>query len=127
MQYSPKLKTAMTEIKEILQKHDISGMVVLHTEGGFSEYLLKIDPSYSVVKFEGQQALRFRAKLHEDFHGNKQLMEHKLSNTANMLKHFSDIGGNLVLAVMDVSERFDKIIGANHTGGSHTSQLGLDN
>jgi len=35
MQYSPKLKKAMEEIKAILKRDDIAGIVVLHTiEGG---------------------------------------------------------------------------------------------
>lgn len=46
MQYSPKLKIAMDEIKQVLKKHDIAGFVVLHTPG-FTEYLNRVDPSYS--------------------------------------------------------------------------------
>lgn len=127
MQYSPKLKTVMAEIKAILEKNDLAGIVILHTEGGLSEYLLKINPSYSVVKFEGNQKIHFRAKLKEDFNGNKQLMEHKLSNTSNMLNHFSTVGGELVLSVMKVSTQFDKVVDAEHRGGTHTSQTELDN
>lgn len=36
MQYSPKLKVAMEEIKEILKKNDIAGFVVIHDSDGFS-------------------------------------------------------------------------------------------
>lgn len=122
MKYSPKLKKAMSEIKEVLEKYDIAGMIVLHTEGGHSEYLLKINPSYSVIKFEGPNRLLFRAKLQEDFNGNKRLMQHKLANTSNMLKHITDVGGELVLSVIKVSEQFDSIV-----DGRHTSQNELDN
>lgn len=31
MQYSPKLKVAMDEVKDVLKKYDIAGFVVLHT------------------------------------------------------------------------------------------------
>jgi hypothetical protein len=31
MQYSPKLKKAMEEIKAVLNKHDIAASVILHT------------------------------------------------------------------------------------------------
>lgn len=49
MQYSPKLKKAMEDIKKILHENDIAGFVVLHTPG-FSEYLNRVDPSYSCAK-----------------------------------------------------------------------------
>jgi hypothetical protein len=29
MQYSPKLKNAMSEIKAILEKHDIAGLIIM--------------------------------------------------------------------------------------------------
>ncbi len=127
MQYSPKLKNAMSEIKAILEKHDIAGLIVLHTEGGLSEYLMKIDPGYSVAKFKDQETIRFKAKLQEDFQGNRRLMEHKLANTAGMLKHLSEVGGNLVLGLMEVSDQFDKIVAAEHGSISHISQRDLDN
>jgi hypothetical protein len=131
MQYSPKLKNAMSEIKQILEKHDIAGLVVLHTEGGgsqgFAEYLLRIDPSYSVAKFERPDFVRFRAKLKEDFNGNKRLMEHKLAATANMLNILSVKGGELSMGLIDLSERFDKITDAEHGKGTNTSQWELDN
>lgn len=46
MQYSPKLKKAMAEIKAIADKYDIAAIVCLHTPG-HGEYLLKVDPLYS--------------------------------------------------------------------------------
>jgi hypothetical protein len=49
MKYSPKLRTAMEEIKAVIKKHDIAGVVVLHTPG-YGEHFIKIDPSYSCAK-----------------------------------------------------------------------------
>ena len=52
--HDPRLKIAMKEIVEVMQKHDVAGFVVLqcptHTEFGF--YL---EPSYSLVKMKGQE------------------------------------------------------------------------
>jgi hypothetical protein len=132
MQYSPKLKNAMSEIKDILVKYDIAGLVVLHTDGygdneGFGEYLLKIDPSYSVAKLEDSETVRFKARLKEDFNGNKRLMEYKLAATANMLNILTIKGGSMAMALMDLSEKFDKITGAEHGTGTNTSQSELDN
>ena len=51
MQYSPKLKISISEIKAILEKHDIAGSIVLHTPGN-SEYLMHINPTYSCAKLQ---------------------------------------------------------------------------
>lgn len=51
MQYSPKLKKAAAEIKKILEEYDINGSVFLHTPG-FSEYLHKINASYSCANLK---------------------------------------------------------------------------
>lgn len=61
MQYSPKLKKAMEEIKRILKDHDIAASVVLHTPG-HSEYYLRINPSYSCATLNKGE-LRVKAKL----------------------------------------------------------------
>jgi len=63
MQYSPKLKVAMEEIKAILAKNDIAGMVLLHTPG-HGEYFIKVDPTYSCAFIENEK-LRIRSKLAE--------------------------------------------------------------
>ena len=132
MQYSAKLKNAMQEIKGILEKYDIAGLIALHTDGygdnhGFGEFYLKIDPSYSVAKFVDSETVNFRAKLKEDFNGNKRLMEYKLAATANMLNILTINGGSIAMGLMDLSERFDKIIDAEHGTGTITSQSDLDN
>lgn len=131
MQYSPKLKTAMSEIKAIMQKHDIAGVVILHTDTGtgqcFAEHHLSIDPTYSVAKFERPDYVRFRAKLIEDFNGNKRLMERKLASTANMLNVLAVTSGELSMGLIGLSEQFDKISGAEHRNGTNTSQWELDN
>lgn len=81
MQYSPKLKTAMERIKAILKEYDIAGAVILHSPG-FSEYLIKIDASYSCAKFEADY-LRVKAKLQEDFDGDKDAWTQKITYTVN--------------------------------------------
>lgn len=43
MQYDPKLKKVMEQIKGILKDNDITGFVVLHSPG-FSEYLNHVQP-----------------------------------------------------------------------------------
>jgi hypothetical protein len=129
MQYSPKLKVAMEEIKEILRKHDIAGLVALHTPG-FSEYLMKIDPSYSCAKFdtiEGKAGVRIRARLEEDYAGDKEAHEKALTDTSNMFKLLGKSGGVMTLAVLDVSDDLDKQLDVTHFDDDHTGHVDQNN
>lgn len=119
MQYSPKLKKAAEEIKSILDKYDIAAMVVLHTPG-HSEYLIKINPSYSCAFIDGEM-LRVRAKLQEHFNGDKKAWEKKVSDTANMLRLLSETSGHLTISVMEMSKIVDERVNAEHNGNGHTS------
>jgi hypothetical protein len=122
MQYSPKLKKAMQEIKDILSKHDIAGIVVIHTPG-HTEFLNKLNPTYSCCKINGDQ-IRVKAKL-EDFNGNKQARNKVISDTANMLHSISMVTGKMLMPLIDLSQQVDKIIDASHNGegfSSHTTQ-----
>lgn len=118
MQYSPKLKIAMEQIKVILKQHDIAALIVLHTPG-HSEYLLSIDPSYSCARFEGDY-LRIKAKLAE-FGGDKKAWELCTSNTSNMLNLIGEVGARTSMQILEISKTLDEKISAEHTGGGHTS------
>lgn len=123
MQYSPKLKKAIQEIKDILSREDIAGVVVLH-EPGHSEFLVKVDPTYSCVKIKGDQ-IRIKAKLKEDFNGDKKAWTKKVGDSANMLHLLSMTMGDIVVPLMDLSHRVDKVVKSDHSGGgfsSHTTQ-----
>ena len=122
MQYSPKLKKAMAEIKTILSNHDIAGVVVLH-EPGFSEYMMKIDPSYSVAKLNNE-GIRVRTKGSGLSAAQKRK---KLSDTSNMLNLLGGTTGTMAINLMEVSSVVDRITEADHTGGGHTSQESIDN
>jgi hypothetical protein len=126
MQYSPKLKIAMEEIKAILDKHDIAAVVVLH-EPSFIECLTRINPSYSCASFtEKEEGIRVRAKL-EDFGGDQEIRNQKLADTANMLHNLSMVGMKICYDVGQVSVQVDKLLGAEHYGGDHTSHRQQNN
>lgn len=124
MQYSPKLKKAAEEIKQILQKYDIAANVVLHTPG-YSEYLLHITPTYSCAWLEND-SVRFRAKK-EDYNGNAIVRNQKINATANMLRLLSDVAGYNALTLLHVADEFDGIVGADHNDSSHTSHSTQNN
>lgn len=125
MQFSPKLKAAKTEIMEVLKKHDIAGMFVLHTPG-HGEFMLHVDTGYSCAKFNGNE-LRVRAKLQEDFGGDKKKWEQKIGDTVNMLQTFHECGGmlndNIANMIEVVAEKV--IIEDTGTGGmtTHETQM----
>ncbi len=117
MQYSPKLKNAAEEIKEILAKHDIAGMIVLHTPG-HSEFVLDITPSYSCAWIQGG-SLRFIAKKAE--YNSIEEWRQKVADTANMISLLSDTSAQLVMNMIKASEMIDEITGAEHDKGGFTS------
>jgi hypothetical protein len=124
MQYNPKLKIAMEEIKAIMKKYDCGGIVVLHLPG-HSEYLFKIDPSYSCARFEnGRVRINVKA-MHYD--NDKKLRDHFVTNTSNMFSLLSEVGGRLVLNLMDVSKTLDNAVQAEHTDGGHSSHTEQNN
>lgn len=90
LDHSPKLRQAMEEIKDVLKKHDIAGLVMLHTPPRHSEYLMHIVPSYSCAKFELKEngaieGVRITAKEAETGREKRDQMVH---DTVNMLHHF---------------------------------------
>lgn len=90
MQYSPKLKKAMEEIKAVVAKYDIGAFVVIHTPG-HSEFLNKIDPSYSCA-IPQTDGIRFKAKA-EMYEGGGAERNQKLADTFNLFTHMVDVIG----------------------------------
>ncbi|GAB3518530.1 hypothetical protein [Emticicia fontis] len=107
MNYSPKLKRVMAQIKEILEKEDLAGAIVLHTKQhglNFTEFFMKIDPSLSCAKFEGDK-IRIKGKAVE---------KEKMVYTVNMLNMMAETMGQVSLQLFDISEMVDKKTGAKH-------------
>lgn len=125
MQYSPKLKKAMEQIKSIMNDNDIGGFVVLHSPGN-SEYFTKVDPSYSCAKFEGDN-LRVRAKLQEDFQGNKKAWHKKVTDTVNLFQHIEDVAGIHFINFSAVIKQLEKQIEIDSTKGGHSSHTTQNN
>lgn len=123
MDFSPKLKMAMEEIKLILEKNDIAGAIILHTPG-FGEHFIKCDPSYSCAKFErdpqtGEKAIRIRAKL-SDFNGDKKRHHRKLEDTVNMLSIITDLSSIHTINFLDLMDTLKETIDFKDTPGNHT-------
>lgn len=125
MQYAPKLKTAMEEIKEILRKHDIAGIVVLHTPG-HGEYLNHVSPSYSCANIDNLHG-RFQMRGKKIHFQNEADRHNKLRDTSNMLSMLADLTGKIAMNLIQASELADKTFDAEHRGGNDTSHSTQNN
>lgn len=122
MQYSPKLKIAMEEMKAIFKKHDIGGFVVLPTPG-HGEFLNQLSPSYSCIVVNGDH-VRFKSKL-ADYGGDKKAWERKTTDSLNLLQTVTELGGHIILPLIELTERLEKDLDASGGPGdisSHTTQ-----
>jgi hypothetical protein len=116
MQYSPKLKNAMEEIKAVLKKHDIGASVILHTPG-FTEYLNHIDTSYSCLTFEGDQ-LRIQTK--------GRSYQHK-TDSINMVSHFAEISTMMGDGYTNLLKMIQEKVQVDETPGNHTGHTEQNN
>lgn len=114
----------MKEIAAVVEKYDVGALVVLHLPG-HSEWMTKLNPSYSCARFT-DGGIRIRAKA-EDFGGDTKQRDQKLTDTANMLMHLSTIGGEQALIIGQVSKAVDKLLEADHGDGQHTSETDQNN
>jgi hypothetical protein len=122
MQYSPKLKVVMEEIKKILSDNDITGFVVLHTPG-FSEYLNHVEASYSCAKVT-DNGIEFKLSSKELGPLMTKLVA---AGTYNMITHLSDVMAKYTIAYIDAHELLKKKWGGTEGPGSHTSHTQQNN
>ncbi len=125
MQYSPKLKKAIEEIREILLKHDIAGIVTLHAPG-HAEYLNHITPSYSCCKIDPLKN-QFELRAKKVHFSNDAERHNKLKDTANMLHLLTDVTAKNILPLIDASEQVDEFLGAEYFGGGNSESTTQNN
>lgn len=105
MDYSPKLRNAMEEIKAILIKYDAAGSIIINAPdrgSHFTEFLTHVSPSWSCVFLEGPR-MRLRARLEEDYQGDKEKRNQAIQDSVNMLDHFWHI-------LTDAADNFNEMI-----------------
>lgn len=122
MQYSPKLKTAMEEVKAILKKHDIAGFVVLHTPG-FAEYVNYVSPSYSCA-IVTENGMHFRLKQAEVGKERAKLLA---EGTYNMVTLLCDMIAKHAMVYMEAQEFLKEKWGGTEFPGSETSHTDQNN
>ena len=116
LDFSPKLKNAMEEIKQVLKKHDIGGLIILHTPG-YGEHYIKLSPSYSALELT-RKGVIMRAK------GKSQ---ETIENSLNLLKIIIDLGLFQIYPLMGMSKKMDEYYSAEYDKGKHTGHDQLFN
>lgn len=112
----PRLKIARAEIEAVLQKHDLAGVVVLHTPG-MSEFFYSITPSYSVCWVdEKSQILRLKSVRDRDHAGDAAEQLRDQAATANMTTSLAGELGHAALMFLDVDRVVSQALRAEHTG-----------
>ncbi|HCU46186.1 MAG TPA: hypothetical protein DF610_16250 [Sphingobacterium sp.] len=124
MDYSPKLKRVAQQIKDILSAEDLAGVIIIQ-EPGYSEYVLKLDPTYSCVKIQDNK-IRIKAKL-ADFNGNRVAFNRKVADTSNMLHLLEKTITPLFMNIIQLSEIIDKDVNAKHNDGGFTDHTTQNN
>lgn len=114
----------MEEIKDILSREDIAGVVILH-EPGAVEYLVKIDPTYSCAKLkDGKLLMKTKA---DEFGGDKSKRNKVIADTANMLHMTAGAIGPIAIGLLDSSKFIDNMVEARHDGYNHSSHSSQNN
>lgn len=124
MNYDPKLKKVMEQIKLILKANNVGASIVLHRPG-FSEFYLHLNPNYSCVTLDGDR-LRIRAKK-EDYNGNTTKRDLAITNSVNMIQHLADTSGQTSLMMYNVMEQLKKVMDIDSDDGDFTSHTTQNN
>lgn len=111
-----RLKRARIEIEAVLQRHDLAGVVVLHTPG-MAEFFYQITPSYSVCWIEEPHYLRVKS-LAAHYAGDIAAQMRDQAATANMTVALAEELGRAASMFRAVDDVVTAKLQAEHTGPS---------
>ena len=113
-----RLKVARLEIEAVLARHDLAGVIVLHTPG-MSEFFYNIRPSYSVCWVdEAAGALRIKSSVDRDYAGNVEAQLHDQRATANMTACLDDALGHAATMFREVNRVTARALRAETTSAT---------
>lgn len=124
LDFSPKLKNAMEEIKQILDKYDIGGFIVLHTPE-YGEHYMKLNPSYSALELKPREGIVMKGR--NNFKGNKETHLKAIADSLNLLRIIIDLGIANIYPLLEISKKMDEYYNAEHNKGKHTGHDELFN
>lgn len=98
---SPNLKKAALEVKKILEKYDAAGLCIIY-EPGFSEYIVAISPSWSVVGVNEKSQLTITPPIEDP--ANPKAAMAKIADTVNMLANVR-VGCTRLMMILSQAEQ----------------------
>lgn len=110
----PKLKTARAEIEAILRKHDLAGVVVLHTPG-MTEFFYDVQPSYSCAWIDQDRNMVRIKSLGADYGGNRAAQRLAQASTANLFHGLASDLASAAAMFIDIAAAVDRATNAEHT------------
>jgi hypothetical protein len=115
-----KLKVARLEIEAVLKKHDLGGLVVLHTPG-MSEFFYEVNPSWSCLTIdEAVGHVRVLSKL-ENFGGDKRRQGESQAATAELAFALAEQCTEAARMFSQVSVFVTKVLRATHQAARHVA------
>lgn len=106
LNYDPKLRTAMAEIKNILARFDIGAAVVLQSET-HTEFEMHLEPSWSLIRF-----VRDGDALHIKLHFSKK---EQLTQTVGMIYSFRDVCALIFRHCDQIAKQIEEHADVTHT------------
>jgi hypothetical protein len=93
---NPTLEMAAMEIKAILERYDIAGIVLMHVPG-FIKYVMHIDATFSVVSVNAVNQLKITPPIEDPL--NPEPAKKKIADTVNMLANLRVYTGKLSMTL----------------------------
>lgn len=112
---------AINEIKAILERHDLAGLVIVSSLNDVA-FLNKIDPTWSCAWMEesgpdGQVTVRIRSQIKE-YGGDKERQKIEVEGTTGMFISFMNWAdktlGNMVSITTMLGQNFPEIMHSEH-------------
>lgn len=110
MNYDPKLKEAMAEIKAVLKKHDIAGALTLVSKS-HSEYLYHF-PTWSAAQLT-DEGIRIRIKS-SDF-ADKQAADQALLDSLHVVLQIHDLNSQNLKVMDQLIKKIGEHVDIDHT------------
>lgn len=92
-----RIKPAMDEIKAVLEKHELCGVIFV-ASATHTEFLYRLDAPWTCMKHEGSEGIRFRALLAE--YPSKDAQKKAIEVSTGVIMGFSTVCTNTA-AVFD--------------------------
>lgn len=117
--FDPKLKKIAQEIKAILEKNGVGGIVLIHSPDSL-EYINKLDTPYSCISMHPNKELKVKTTGKGWSEAEKKK---RIQDTLNMLQMISTAGASLLLPIIDLHDHIAANFDVDHGGINHSPDI----